>query len=231
MASKRVAEFSPGSEAPKFKQYRDNTKFHTPNASTPLNRPTQGVPSAARYEQPVFEEDPLHVSMNSVHTPATSPEITRHSALTSEPLEEVFLEVHSKDNSPFDGLLPRDYLSAIWTDKLERSLKELRFISYDAIAGKYLRIYYTLKEPTPILHITKTPEIEFELKLGSKIHIFNAKFPQFKEITCELGKLTTVTFYKVPHGIHCEDLREWLGLFGEVRGNFRYIAFNKSPLS
>jgi hypothetical protein len=131
--------------------------------------------------------------MNSVHTPATSPEIIRHSALTSEPLEEIVLEIHSKDNLPFDAPLPRQYLSTIWSDKLERALDELRFISYDVIAGKYLRVYYTLKDVIPILHITKTPEIEFELKIGSKLHIFNARFPQFKEITCELGKLTTVT--------------------------------------
>jgi hypothetical protein len=113
-------------------------------------------------------------------------------------------------------------LKEIWSNHLERNLSEIRYLSYEKIKGKYLRAIFNLVEDTPILSIVKSPETEFELKIGSKNHIFNAKFPQFREISCELGKLITVTFYKVPHGIYCEDLRLWLCLFGELKGNFRY---------
>jgi hypothetical protein len=40
------------------------------------------------------------------------------------------LKVHSKDHAPFDGPLPRESIKAIWTNKLDRDLEELRFISY-----------------------------------------------------------------------------------------------------
>jgi hypothetical protein len=161
-------------------------------------------------------------SVNSGNNPSTSPIITRHSSITSIPLYSILLEVHSKDGEPFDGALCRDSMKSIWTDHLDRKAEEIRLLESERIRGKYLKINFILREETPILAITKSLETQFELKIGSKIHSFGVRFPQFKEISCELGKLITVTFYKVPIGIYCEDLRLWLNLFGEVKGNFRY---------
>jgi hypothetical protein len=101
-------------------------------------------------------------------------------------------------------------------------MNEVRTLYTIKFPGKCLKAFFKLKRESTVLEYTKAYETEFEIKLGSKTHIFNAKFPQFKEISCELGKFITVTIYKIPHEIDCEDLREWLSLFGEIKSNFRY---------
>ncbi len=113
-------------------------------------------------------------------------------------------------------------MKAIWSDHLARNVEEIKLLDSERIKGKYFRINYILREETPILAVTKSLETQFELKIGTKKHTFSARFSEFKEISCELGKLVTVTFYKIPLGIYCEDMRLWLNLFGEVLGNFRY---------
>jgi hypothetical protein len=96
-------------------------------------------------------------------------------------------------------------------------------MSTERVAGRFLRIIFKLKTETTINTITSSFNTEIEIKLGSKIHVFQARFPQFKDLTCELGKRTTVTFYKVPHELDVDDLRQWLNLFGEIKGQFRYL--------
>jgi hypothetical protein len=230
---KRSAELSPSAEAPSFKRsdktvnktintvnktaQNNSTKFNTPaSTSTPRERPY-------RFERPIVyggETERMHTSTNSVEE--VPPEITRHNSIVSPPIDKVIFEIYKKDYAIFDGPLPRDAFKVIWTGHIERSMDEVRSVYCERITGKSLKVFYGLKTETNILEITKTHETEFEIKLGSKIHIFNARFPQFKEITCELGKLVTLIIYKIPHDIDIEDIREWLNLFGEIQGNFRY---------
>jgi hypothetical protein len=240
---KRSAELSPGSEAPSFKKTdqtknktleaeanrlksknktankttNDSTKFNTPaSTSTPRERPY-------RFERPIVYgegNERMHTSTNSVEE--VPPEITRHNSIVSPLIDKVIFEIFKKDYAIFDGPLPRDAFKVIWTDHFERSIDEVRSIWCERVQGKSLKIFYKLKVESTILEITKTHETELEIKLGSKIHVFNARFPQFKDISCELGKLVTLSIYKIPHEIDIEDIREWLNLFGEIQGNFRY---------
>jgi len=224
--SKRTAGFSPGSEAPSIKQKKNKSKsnntttnFNTPaSTSTPRERPY-------RFEKPiVYGTGELHTSINKI--PEFPAEITRHTSIVSPPLDVIILEVFKKDGAQFDDPLPREALKLIWSQHLDRRLDEVRILFCEQFRGKCLKIFYRLKVETPIIEITKAHETEFEIKLGSKTHVFNARFPQFKDITCELGKLISLTIYKIPHDVDCEDLREWLGLFGELKSNFRYTHFN-----
>jgi hypothetical protein len=234
---KRSAELSPGSEAPSFKKFdqtkdktleaeanriklrnrttNDSTKFNTSNStSTPLERPY-------RFEKPIVygEGEQMHTSTNSVEE--VPPTITRHSAINSPPIDKVIFEIF-KDYAIFDGPLPREAFRVIWTDHFERNIDEVRAFWSERVKGKSLKVFYKLKTESTILDITKAHETELEIKLRSKIHIFNARFPQFRDISCELGKLVTLTIYKIPHDIDIEDIRMWLNLFGEIQGNFRY---------
>ncbi len=162
--------------------------------------------------------------------PDTSPEITRHSAFVSRPLEYVILEIYKKDDKPFDSLLPRDTLKEIWTE-LGRDPNEVKVLTFERQLRKCLKVSYKLRKEVPLLEISQSYEIIVEAKLGPNIHYFNAKFPQFREIVCELGQLITVTFCNLPCDIDCEDLRQWMEVFGTVKSNFRYpiLKFRRSP--
>jgi hypothetical protein len=193
------------------------TNFNTPaSSSTPRERPY-------RFERPVvYGQDPLHTSMNNL--PEVPPNLVRHNPILSPPIDKVILDIYKKDTATFEDLLPRDDLKFIWTHHLGRNIEEVR-IMVGRVATGCLKVIYKLKAETTLIEITKSHEIEFELKIGSKIHTFSAKFPQFKEITCELNKLISITIYKIPHEIDCEDIREWLQLFGELKSNFRYNIY------
>jgi hypothetical protein len=224
---KRHAEISPSSEVSKqkYRKEKNNSKssanFHTPaSTSTPLVTP--GTERPPRYESSTFSEDKtLHTSMNEL--PKVTPPHRRSIHLLADSLDRIIIEIHKKDNLVFDGPLTRETITLIWTHHLERAASEVRVMSTERVAGRFLRVIYKLKEETTINTITNTFNTEIEIKLGSKTHVFQARFPQFKDLTCELGKTTTVTFYKIPHELDVEDLRQWLNLFGEIKGQFRYL--------
>jgi hypothetical protein len=161
----------------------------------------------------------MHCSMNEV--PEVSPEIKRHSAFVSPPLSHVDIEIYKKDDAIFDAILLRDILKQLWVD-LGQKIKVVHNLSFVRNPRKFLKVLYNLRNEISLLEVTKTYEITFEAKLGSKTHHFRARFPQFKEIICKLGQLVTVTVYNIPPDIDCEDLRLWIELFGTIKGNFRY---------
>jgi hypothetical protein len=247
--AKRTAEISPNSERAKNKFKKSPTDNPDPSTSktttgappAPTPTPTgatattatdktakttattaenQGTASTpVKTPRDRFEKsDLMHCSMNSI--PDVSPVITRHSAFVSPPLTHIDIEIYKKDDAIFDAILPRDVLKQLWVD-LGRNLEEVRNLSFFRNPRKYLKVLYNLRDELPVLEVTKTYEITFEAKIGSKTHHFRARFPQFKEIVCELGQLVTVTVYNIPPGIDCEDLRQWIELFGTIKGNFR----------
>jgi hypothetical protein len=238
---KRTAEISPNSERVITKKSAKNrlppppritpgTSSSNPSTSTgassapPGDAPTstppkEGLTSTPRYEK---TDGTLHTSMRS--TPDQSPEITRNSAFTSKPLDFVIIEIYKKDDEPFDGLLPRDTLKLLWSE-LGRNVEEIRVLKCDRILKKCLKVTYHLRKEVPLLEISNTYEILVEAKLGPRTHTFAAKFPQFREIVCELGQLITVTVCNVPSEVDSEDLRQWIEVFGAVKGKFRYPSY------
>jgi hypothetical protein len=202
----------------------DNPSGATPTDTTPgqSSNSTKSTPSTVIHTStPRYEKtnDTLHNSMNSI--PDQSPEISRHSAFVSKPLDHIILEVYKKDDEPFDGILPRDTLKLLWTE-LGRKVDEIRVLKRERIQGKKLKVTYNLRKEVPLLEISQSYEILIEAKLGSKTHVFGAKFPQFREIVCDLGQLITVTACNIPSDVDSEDLKEWFEVFGSVKGTFRY---------
>ncbi len=194
MAPKRIAEVSPD-QISKKKRSASTPKVNEKNEST------------------VVEVSPIKPM-------ETSPVIKRHSAETSPGLDYITLEIYNKNGLHFDEVLCREELKAIWID-LGRKITELKVLSTERFPGKYLRVYYKLKTPISILEVTKRQEIEFEIRTGPKTDTYRARFPDFRSITSELGKLVTVTAYKIPPTISFEDVRDWLELFGLIKSKFR----------
>jgi hypothetical protein len=162
--------------------------------------------------------------------PGVSPEVTRHSAFVSLPVDHVILEIYKKDDEPFDKILPRDTLKEIWST-LGRDNNEVKILTFRRMQTKCLRVSYKLVKEVPISEITPSHEIRVEATVGPKIHLFAAKFPQFREIVCELGNLITVTFFNLPEDVYAEDLEKWLSIFGKTQGRFRFapVSFSFTP--
>jgi hypothetical protein len=230
---KRTAEISPNSERviskksaknrlpppPKINSEPSSSNPSTSSGAThPGEAPTSTPPkevSTPRYEK---TDGTLNTSMRSTDQ---SPGTTRHTAFTSKPLDFVDVEIYKKDDEPFDGLLPRDTLKLLWTE-LGRNVEEIRVLKCERILRKCLKVTYHLRKEVPLLEISNTFEILVEAKLGPRTHTFAAKFPQYREIVCELGQLITVTVCNVPSEADSEDLRQWIEVFGSVKGKFRY---------
>jgi hypothetical protein len=145
---------------------------------------------------------------------------------SSPSIEFVIIDVFKKNNADFDADLPRESLRYIWT-KLGRSLEEVKILSCDRNPKRYLRITANLRRghSVSIAEITNSYESQVEIPsssaAGASIDVFGIRFPQFKDLVCELGQEVTVTFKKVPPEVSCSDLRKWLNLFGETMGSFR----------
>jgi hypothetical protein len=234
---KRTAEISPNSERAKNKFKEAPTGGPDPTNAPPPSKPSSSnappppnsTPSTSKPNQPTVIQTStpryektngtLNTSMRS--TPDQSPEITRHTAFVSKPLEVIVLEIYKKDDQPFDGLLPRDTLKLLWSE-LGRNIEEIKILKRERLLRKGLKVTFILRSEVPLLEVSQTYEILIELKLGSKTHVFGARFPQFREIVCELGQLVTVTFCDIPSHVDCEDLREWIEVFGAIKSKFRY---------
>jgi hypothetical protein len=221
---KRPAVISPGSEqGPRSKLNRSQGVFKTPPSSTPLNTPsTTLVPTEStpiykpRYEQSTTEE----TSRTSMQISPEKTELVKNAPLKSLELGHIELEISKKNNLAFDETFPRDILKKIWTDA-GRSLTEIKHLFCHKSSGRSLQVYYFLSKPISILEVTSSLYAEIEVKIGNKSHVLSLRFPQFRNITCELGQLTSVTFHKIPPGIEFQDLRDWLAVFGEIQGSFR----------
>ncbi len=135
-------------------------------------------------------------------------------------IEYVVLEINRKDDNPFDCILPTESLKQLWTT-LGRKLEEVKIISFERHRNKYLRVVYNIKDVIAISDITHSYELQAEVNANHASAIYNIRFPQFKELVCQLGQAVTVTFHRVPPEVSCKDLRHWLELFGTVKGNFR----------
>jgi hypothetical protein len=147
-------------------------------------------------------------------------ELVQNAPLKSLELGHIELEISKKNNLAFDETFPREILKKIWTDS-GRDLAEIKHLSCHKSTGRSLQVFYFLSKPLSILDVTKTLYAEAEVKIGNKTHCLSLRFPQFRQVTCELGKLTSVTFHKIPPGVEFQDLREWLAVFGEIQGSFR----------
>ncbi len=130
------------------------------------------------------------------------------------------IEINKKDDNPFDAVLPKESLKQLWTT-LGRKLTEVRVLSWERHRNKHLRVVFHLNEVIAISDITHSHELQAEISANHKSAIYNVKFPQFKELICQLGQTITVTFHRVPPEVSCKDLRTWLDLFGKVKGSFR----------
>jgi hypothetical protein len=223
MSKKRTAQFSPNSEGPIFKQGRNTSKniFQTPQ-STPVVPPAVPPPVIPQVvgENPVnrFEEsinDQLHCSMKSI------PDETN--VYTSPSIGFVIVDVYQRNGLPFDELVPKDTIKKIWTE-LGRPLSDVRILSCERFSNKYLRITYNLVNELSlsIAEITNSFESQIDIQIGNVFEVYSIRFPQFKELVCQLGQKVPVTFKRVPPQVSCRDLRCWLGIFGEVVGSFRY---------
>jgi hypothetical protein len=146
---------------------------------------------------------------------------------TSPSLDFIILDVYKKNGIDFDAILPRESIRFLWTN-LGRSLEEVRIISEDRFTKRYLRLVFYLKtgQSLSIAEITNSYEFQVEIPsstaAGASIDAFGVRFPQFKDLVSELGQIVSVTFKKVPPEVSCTDLRNWLKLFGEAIGSFRY---------
>jgi hypothetical protein len=234
--SKRVAVFSPNSECPdpRTKQSckTDTRTFHTstpkPGTSagarvvTPpkaganeTNPPRMETSESGDTSKDRFEDDiskKLHNSMNK---------IPNETNLYSAPaIEYVVLEINRKDDNPFDNILPTDSLKQLWTT-LGRKLEEVKILSFERHRNKHLRVVYNIREVISIADITHSYELQAEIHANHSSAVYNIRFPQFKELVCQLGQTVTVTFHRVPPEVSCSDLRLWLQLFGTVKGGFR----------
>ncbi len=130
------------------------------------------------------------------------------------------MEINKKDDNPFDNILPTESLKQLWTT-LGRKLEEVKIISFERHRNKYLRVVFNIKDVIAISDVTHSYEQRAEVTANHSSAIYNIRFPQFKELVCQLGQVVTVTFHRVPPEVSCSDLRRWLELFGSVKGSFR----------
>jgi hypothetical protein len=166
--------------------------------------------SKDRFEDSV--DKVLHNSMNK---------IPNETNIYSAPkIEYVVIEINKKDDLPFDGILPTESLKQLWTT-LGRKKSEVKIISFEKHRNKYLRVVYNIRDVISIADITHSYELRAEITANHASAIYNLRFPQFKELVCQLGQTVTVTFHRVPPEVSCKDLRCWLELFGTVVGSFR----------
>jgi hypothetical protein len=135
-------------------------------------------------------------------------------------IEYVVVEINRKDDNPFDAILPTESLKQLWTT-LGRKLAEVKVLSFERHRNKYLRVVYNIRDVISIADITHSYELQAEITANHASAIYNLRFPQFKELVCQLGQVITVTFHRVPPEVSCKDLRLWLQLFGTVKGGFR----------
>jgi hypothetical protein len=173
-----------------------------------------------RFEDSIDSQ--LHNSMNQIPN-----ETNKYSA---PPIEFVLIDINKKDDLPFDGVLPRESLKQLWTT-LGRKIGEVKILSFQRYPKRYLRVIYNIKNSIAISDITHSYELQAEITANHSSAIYNIRFPQFRELVCELGQLITVTFHKVPPEVSCTDIRNWLNLFGVVEGGFRYklIFYSSRP--
>jgi hypothetical protein len=194
--------------------------FQTPfSFSTPRNTDN---PSAERSERNRSRFDDavdgiLHNSMHSL------PE--GDSTFISPLLNYVYVDIFRKDDAPFDSLLPRDSLKLLWID-LGLDIDNVKILYRERRPKKSLRVFFILIKGVSIIDVTHCLECLIEINTGSGVFVFGVRFPQFKEVVCELGHKVNVTFKNVPAEITCKELRNWLTLFGQPSGSFRY----NSPL-
>jgi hypothetical protein len=245
---KRTAKFSPDSDGPTITKRNatdlSGTIFRTPhNTSTPknvanpnanapafepsiiigganeVNGTLPGVPPAIRnnFEDSLVEQ--MHTSMKDL------PKETN--VYSSPSLEFIVVDVYRKNGVDFDAIIPKESIKFIWKH-LGRSLEEVKIISEDRFTKRYLRLVYYLRRDhaLSIAEITNSYEAQVEIPsssaVGASIDVFGIRFPQFKELVCELGQVVSVTFKKVPPEVSCSDLRSWLKMFAEAIGSFRY---------
>ncbi len=135
-------------------------------------------------------------------------------------IEYDVLEINRKDDDTFDANLPTESLKQLWTT-LGRKLTEVKVLSSERHRNKHLRVVYNIRDVISIADITHSYEVRAEITANHASAVYNIRFPQFKELVCQLGQTVTVTFHKVPPEVSCRDLRLWLQLFGTVKGSFR----------
>jgi hypothetical protein len=246
---KRIATFSPGSDGPSISKVGRSTGpdvqlvarnrtdlsgtiFRTPNliqtpnqiltTSTPVVPPLNGETVQAEQSREHFEDSITEQLQSSMK------EIPKNTNVYSSPnIEFVIIDAYKKNGADFNGTLPRELLRFFWLN-LGRSLEEVKILSCDRTAHRSLRITANLRRglSLSIAEITNSYESQVEIPsataIGAPVDVFNIRFPQFKDLVCELGQEVTVTFKKVPPEVSCSDLRNWLSLFGETNGGFRY---------
>jgi hypothetical protein len=166
--------------------------------------------SKERFEESMNKT--LHNSMNKI------PNETN--VYSAPPIEYVVVEINKKDDLPFDSILPTDSLKQLWTT-LGRKKTEVKILSFERHRGKFLRVVYNIRDVISIADITHSYEIRAEITANHASAVYNLRFPQFKELVCQLGQTIIVTFHRVPPEVSCRDLRCWLELFGVVKGSFR----------
>jgi hypothetical protein len=226
---KRQAVISPTSEqGPRSKLNRSQGIFKTPPTSTPLVTPSTSStvqPIVTPIYKPRYDRSASDEASNtSMQVTPEKTELLANAPLKSLELGHIELEISKKDNLAFEGTFPRDILKKIWTDS-GRNIAEIKHLSCHKSTGRSLQVFYFLSKPLSILDVTKTLYAEAVVKIGNKTHCLSLRFPQFRQVTCELGKLTSVTFHKIPPGIEFQDLRNWLAVFGEIQGSFRFDCY------
>jgi len=120
------------------------------------------------------------------------------------------------NNEQFIGVVCKEDRKRIWKE-IGRNLDELRQISFKKQSKRNSQILYKLKEPVLITEIFKKPEIEIELKTGSKTDTY---LIYIADVEVELGKIVTVTAFKTIN-LEPEDIAEWVELYGFVQGKIR----------
>jgi hypothetical protein len=155
-------------------------------------------------------------------------ELIQHTPLKAEKLAHIEIEIIKKDSLTIEGTFPREIFKKIWIDT-GRKLEEINHLSCHKNSGRSMQVFYFLKQPLSILEVTNRLYTETEVKIGNKTHGLSIRFPQFRQVTSELGKLTSVTVHKIPPGIEFQDLRDWLSIFGTIQGSFRSVFLSLIP--
>jgi hypothetical protein len=132
----------------------------------------------------------------------------------------VTIEIFKKDGEIFDTNLPRETLKLFWSE-LGRDSSEVRVLSCDRFAKRFVRVSFRLRAEVNITQITKKFETTVEVPIGNITHLFDIRFPQFKDLIADLNFTTTVTFINVPPEISCKELSQWLKIFGKTKGSYR----------
>jgi len=221
MAGKRKSEISPRSN----KLFENKKKK---DDSSSQNQPTQlpvGETTPKKHVLPSGEESQdlneseLMDGVSPIRPPKKTPNRHTREALVSPPLEIIILEVYRLNDNPFDSLLCREDAKVIWVE-LGRELTELRQISFERHSGRCLQIYYKLRVPTPITEISKRDDSQVEKTRGKGTDIYQVRFPAFKDVESELGKIVTITAAKTIK-LKTSDITDWLELYGTIKSKFR----------